>query len=120
MYQVLGQQIPLLLIKHTTDTTWQIFVRSATGANAKINTGITVTAGQILDLYIHSAPNSQSIKFYIKNGATGADLYSSPSAITTNVPGNTLFLYAQAQMVSTTGTTAKTMALNTMYIECDL
>lgn len=110
----------ILLIKDTTDTTWQIFVRSATGANAKINTGIPVTAGDILDLYIHSAPNSQSVKFYIKNGATGADLYSSPSAITTNVPGNTLFLYAQIQIASTTGTTPKLIALNKMYLETDL
>ena len=117
----------IYLAKDTSDTTWQVVTRGSTtgGTNGtnfnKINTGITVTANQILDLYIHSAPNSQSVKFYIKDGATGADLYvGGVLGTASTLPGNTQFLYAQIQMASTTGTTIKTIALNTMYIECDL
>jgi len=119
----------IALGKDVADTTWQIITRSATTAGLingtnynKINTGITITAGQILDLYIYSAPNSQSVRFQIKNGVTGADLYVSPSAITTagTLPANSVFLYAHAQLQSTVGATTKILALNTMYIECDL
>lgn len=117
----------IFLSKDTTDTTWYIVTRNSTTAGTngvnynKLNTGITVTANQILDLYIHSAPNSQSVKFFVKDASTGADLYTS-SAITvaSTLPVNTTFLYAQIQMASTTGTTIKTIALNTMYVECDL
>ena len=117
----------IFLSKDTTDTNWQVVTRNSTtgGTNGvnynKIDTGIAVTAGQVLDLYIHSAPNSQSVKFHIKNGVTGAELYSSGSlTVTGTLPGNTQFLYSQIQMVSTTGTTAKLMALNRIYVECDL
>jgi hypothetical protein len=73
-------------------------------------------------LYIHSAPNSQSVRFQIKNAVTGADLYVSPSPITTagTLPANSIFLYAHAQLQSTVGANTKTLALNTMYVECDL
>ena len=117
----------IYLAKDTGDSTWQVVTRGSStgGTNGvnfnKINTGITVTAGQVLDLYIHSAPNSQSIKFYIKDSVTGSDLYIGTSITTTStLPGNTLFLYAQTQIASTTGTTPKLIALNRMYIECDL
>ena len=119
----------IALGKDVADTTWQIITRSATTAGLsngvnfnKINTAITITAGQILDLYIYSAPNSQSIRFQIKDGVTGADLYVSPSAITTagTLPASTVFMYAHAQLQSTVGATVKSLALNTMYIECDL
>lgn len=102
----------------STDTTWQVITRSATTLT-KTNTAITITAGQILDLYIHSAPNSQSVQFHIKNGATGADLYVG-TAITTNIPSSTTFLSMQAQIQSASGTTAKLLALNRMYLETDI
>jgi hypothetical protein len=119
----------IALGKDVADTTWQIITRSATTAGLvngtnynKINTSITITVGQILDLYIYSAPNSQSVRFQIKNGVTGADLYVSPSPITTagTLPANSIFLYAHAQLRSTVTGNTKILALNTMYIECDL
>jgi hypothetical protein len=119
----------IALGKDVADTTWQIITRSATTAGLvngtnynKINTSITITSGQILDLYIHSAPNSQSVRFQIKNAVTGADLYVSPSPITTagTLPANSVFLYAHAQIQSTVGANTKILALNTMYVECDL
>lgn len=119
----------IALGKDPTDTNWQIITRSATttslsnGVNYnKIDTGIVITAGRILDLYIHSAPNSGSVRFQIKNAVTGADLYVSPSAITTagTLPANTVFMYAHAQMQSTGGANSKILSLNTMYVECDL
>lgn len=105
------------LCKDSTDTTWQIITRGAT-TFAKINTAITVTAGQILDLYIHSAPFSDSVTFMIKNAVGGAVLYTG-TAITTNLPVNTMFLYAHVQMLNTTSATAA-LALNRIYIESDL
>jgi hypothetical protein len=119
----------IALGKEAADTTWQIITRSATTAGLvngtnynKINTSITITVGQILDLYIYSAPNSQSVRFQIKNAVTGADLYVSSSPITTagTLPANSVFLYAHAQLQSTVGANTKILSLNTMYVECDL
>ena len=119
----------IALGKDVADTTWQIITRSATTAGLvngtnfnKINTGITITVGQILDLYIYSAPNSISVRFQIKNAVTGADLYTSPSPITTvgTLPASTVFMYAHAQLQSTVNANSKILSLNTMYIECDL
>ena len=110
----------IALGKDTGDTTWQVMTRDATTGNNKINTGITITLGQILDLYIHTAPNSSSVRFYIKNGATGADLYTSPTAITSGLPANTTFMYMHTQLRSATVLNTKAIALNTMYLETDL
>jgi len=103
--------------KDELDTTWQVITKGAGTAN-KINTGITITAGQVLDLYIFSAPNSQSVTFYIKDAIAGTDLYVG-TAITTNLPANTTFMYMSTLIQSVTGTTAKLLALNKMYLEKD-
>jgi hypothetical protein len=103
--------------KDEGDTTWQVITKGAGTAN-KINTGITETAGQVLDLYIFSAPNSQSVTFYIKNAVTGADLYVG-TPITTNLPANTTFMYMQTHINSVTGTTSKLLSVNKMYLEKD-
>lgn len=110
----------IALGKDTGDSTWWVMTRDGTTGNNKINTFITVTAGQILDLYIHTAPNSSSVKFYIKNGATGADLYTSPTPITTGLPLNTTFMYMHTQLRSTSVANTKVLALNVMYLETDL
>jgi hypothetical protein len=117
----------IYLAKDTLDSTWHAVTRGSStgGVNGtnfnKINTGIPVATGQILDLYIHSAPNSQSVKFYIKDGSTGADLYvGGVLGTASTLPGNTQFLYSQIQIASSSGTTPKLMALNLMYLESDL
>ena len=107
----------IALCKDSTDTTWQVVTKSATTVT-KTNTAITITAGQILDLFIHSAPNSQSVKFEIKNAVTGVSLYVS-AAITTNLPASTVFLYMHSQILNTT-TAVVALALNRMYLESDL
>jgi hypothetical protein len=105
------------LAKNAADTTWQVMTR-ATGALNKINTGITITDGQVLDLYIFSAPNSQSVTFYVRNPITGADLYVG-TPITTNLPTNTTFLYTTAVIGSIVGTTSKLLGVGHMYLEKD-
>ena len=104
--------------KDSTDTTWQIITRSATTLT-KTNTAITVTAGQVLDVYIHSAPNTSSVKVHIKDASNGSDLYVS-SALTANLPANTTFLNMRAEILSVSGTTPKLLALNRMYLETDI
>lgn len=105
------------LCKDVADTNWQITVRGA--AVQKIDTGIVVTANQILDLIIHSAPNSQSVSFHIKDAVTGADLYVG-TTISTNMATNTVFLNMYALVASVTGTTSKILGLNRLYCETDL
>ncbi len=113
-----AQNNTIALGNDTTDIRWQVITRGTTAT--KTDTGITITPGQILDLYIHSAPNSSSVKFYIKDGSTGADLYTSPTPITTNLPANTTFMYMHAQFRSATIANTKALALNVMYLETDL
>lgn len=108
----------VLLCKDTTDTTWQLSVRGA-AAGQKINTGITVAVGQLLDVFMYSAPNSQVVQVQVKDPLTNTDLYVSP-VISTNVPANTALLLMHAQILSVTGTTSKQLALNRLYCETDL
>jgi hypothetical protein len=106
------------IVKDSADSVWNIVTRSATTLT-KTTTGITVTAGQVLDLFIFSAPNSQSVSFEIRNAVTNTSLFTL-TGVTTNVPANTTFMYMQAHTQSVTGTTAKLLALNKLYVESDL
>ena len=103
--------------KDSADATWQIIMRGT--AATKTNTGITVTAGQVIDFAMFAAPNGSNITCRIADAVTGAVLYDNTS-FTTNLPTNTTFMYMQAHTQSTAGTTAKTLALNRMYMETDL
>lgn len=104
--------------KDSADTTWQVITRAA-GATNKVNTGVTITVGQVIDFYIFSAPNSQAVTFYMRNPITGDDLYTSPTPITTNLPTNTTFMFPSVGIGSTSGTTSKQLGVGTIYLEKD-
>lgn len=107
------------LVKDTADSTWQFATRNATTLT-KTATGCTVTAGQILDLYIFAPPNnSATITVRLVDAVTGT-IFMDDVGITANLPVNTTFLYMQAHTQSVTGTTAKVLSLNKMYLEADL
>jgi hypothetical protein len=101
--------------KDSTDTTWQIIARNGSSVT-KTNIGLAVTAGQVLDLNIYAPPNSSTVYVTLLDVGTGT-VYVDNAAITTNIPVNTTFLYMQAHIQATTGTTAKVLALSKMYLE---
>lgn len=107
------------LVKDTADSTWQFATRNATTLT-KTASGCTVTAGQILDLYIFAAPNNAATIYVRLVDAVTGTIFMDDVAITSNLPVNTTFMYMQAQTQSVTGTTAKLLALNKMYLETDL
>lgn len=107
------------LVKDTGDSTWQFAARNATTLT-KTASGCTVTAGQILDLYIFAAPNNSATIYVRLVDAVTGTIFMDDVAITSNLPVNTTFLYMNAQTMSVTGTTAKLLALNKMYLEQDL
>jgi len=107
------------LVKDTADSTWQFASRNATTLT-KTASGCTVTAGQILDLYIFAAPNNDPTIYVRLIDAVTGTIYMDDVAITSTLPVNTTFLYMNAQTKSVTGTTAKLLALNKMYLEQDL
>lgn len=104
--------------KDAADANWQIITKGVGTAN-KINTSVAVTQGTIYDFYMNSEPFSSSIIFEIRNSIDNTILYTS-SGINTNLPANTLFMYMQAHIQSASGTTAKLLALNKMYLETNL
>lgn len=106
------------LIKDTADSTWQICMRNGTTAT-KTATGCTVTAGQILDFSMFAPPNGSSITVRLVDPITGT-VYVDNVELSTNIPANTTFMYMQAHTQSVTGTTAKLLALNKMYVESDI
>lgn len=105
------------ICKDTADSTWQVLQRNGTTAT-KSNTGCTVTAGQVLDLYMFAAPNGSTVTVRLVDAFTGT-VYIDNVAYNTTLPVNTTFLYMQAHIQSVTGTTAKLLALNKMYLESD-
>lgn len=111
------QNNTIALCKDSTDTQWQIVTRGTT--TTKTSTGVTVNNTDILDFFMFMPPNSSTLAVELINATTGVSLYSNDS-ITANLPAATQFMYAHAQVMSVTGTTAKLLALNKMYIETDL
>ena len=107
------------LVKDSADSTWQFATRNATTLT-KTASGATVTAGQILDLYIFAAPNNVATIYVRLVDAVTGTIYMDDVAITSNLPVNTTFMYMQAHTQSVSGTTAKLLALNKMYLEQDL
>lgn len=111
------QNNTIALCKDSTDTQWQVVTRGTT--TTKTSTSVTVNNTDILDFFMFMPPNSSTLAVELINATTGVSLYSNNS-ITANLPAATQFMYAHAQVMSVTGTTAKLLALNKMYIETDL
>ena len=107
------------LVKDSADSTWQFAMRNATTLT-KTPSGCTVTAGQILDLFIFAAPNNAATIYVRLVDAVTGTIFMDDVALTNNLPVNTTFLFMQAHAQSVTGTTAKLLALNKMYLEQDL
>ena len=103
--------------KDSTDTTLQFITRGA--AATKTNTTITPSTTQVYDLYMFSAPNSQSVTFTLRDPSNPATPLAS-ATVNTNMPTNTVFMYVQAHINATTGGTAKQLSLAKMYLETDL
>lgn len=106
------------ICKDSGDTAWQLLERNGTTAT-KTSTSYNVTAGDILDFTMFAAPNGSDVTCRLVNAVTGT-VYVDNVVLNTTLPVNTTFLYAHAQIMSVTGTTAKLLALNRMYIETDL
>jgi hypothetical protein len=67
---------------------------------------------------MYCEPNGSTVYFELRNALTNAVLKNSQE--TANLPGNTEFFYMQAHIQSVTGTTAKLLALNRMYLESNI
>lgn len=111
------QNNTIALCKDSTDTNWQFVTRGTT--TTKTPTTLAVSAGPILDLTIFAPPNGSNITVRLVNAVDGT-VYMDNVVISANLPTNTTFLNAHAQCMSTVGTTAKLLALNRIYVECDL
>lgn len=104
--------------KDTGDSVWQLIQRNATTLT-KTSTGATVTAGQVLDFMMFAPPNGSSVTTRLVDAVTGT-VYVNEVVLNTTLPVNTTFLYMQAHTQSVTGTTAKFLSLNRLYLEQDL
>lgn len=104
--------------KDAADSTLQLIMRNNGTVTTKVNTSISPSTTDIYDMYIFAKPNATEVNFEIRNAVTNALLYSSTQA--SNLPSSTVFMYMQAQIQSTVGTTAKLLALNRMYLESNI
>jgi hypothetical protein len=108
------------LCKDAADTGWHILTRNgSTTTKTALTTPLAVAAGTILDFMMFCPPNGSNITFRLVNAMTGA-VYSDGQVVTSTLPVNTTFMFAHAGIRSTTGTTAALLALNRLYIECDI
>ena len=104
------------LIKDAADGTLQFFIRNGT-TQTKQTTGVIPTVNQILDLYIHAMPNGTDIMFQLNDSVSGSTLSS--ATLSTGIPANTVFLYAHAQ-VGSSSASIQSLAVNQIYVETDL
>ena len=101
----------------SADTNLQFMIRD-TATTTRIDTTVAVDTTTIYDFYMYCEPNGSTIYFELRNALTNAVLRNSQE--TSNLPANTAFFYMQAHIQSVTGTTAKLLALNRMYLETNL
>lgn len=107
------------LCKDSADSDWSILSRSTVATKTPLTTPLAVAAGDILDLIMFTPPNATSVFVRVVNAVTGV-VYADDLEITSNLPANNQFMYAHASIQSVTGTTAKLLALNRIYVETDL
>jgi hypothetical protein len=101
----------------SADTNLQFMIRN-TATSTKIDTTIAADTTTIYDFYMYCVPNGTTIYFELRNALTNAVLKTSSES--SNLPANTVFMYMQSHIQSVTGTTAKLLALNRMYLESNL
>lgn len=106
------------ICKDSADQNWFFLATNSSGVATKLNTGIKVLAGVILDFYMYAPPNAEFVSFSLINALTKEVL--AETTITTNLPLNTVFLFLHAHNQSVTGTNASYIALNKMYCETNL
>jgi hypothetical protein len=99
------------------DTNLQFMIRNL-ATSTKIDTTVAADTTTIYDFYMYAAPNGSQVDFELRNAVTNAVLKNSFESA--NLPSNTSFFYMQAHIQSVTGTTAKLLALNRMYLESNL
>ncbi|MFZ2832131.1 MAG: hypothetical protein WAZ40_03175 [Minisyncoccia bacterium] len=113
----------ILLGKDSGDTTWQIILKG-TGTVTKINTGVTIVSGQVMDFYINARPNDNKITIRLVQQLAGSQnvIIDNVDYVDTtyNLPATNVFLYAWHAIQSTAGTTAKLYCLNRIYVESDI
>lgn len=107
------------LCKDSADANWSILSRSTVATKTPLPTALPVTAGQILDFIMFAPTNGSSVIVRVVDSVSGT-VYTDDLEITSNLPQNTQFMYAHASIQSVTGTTAKLLALNRIYVETDL
>lgn len=108
------------LAKNSTDTQWYFQIGGTVAPQPqRQNTGVTCTAGQLLDFSMFMPPNGTSITFKLQNAETGAILADN-TIINTGLPASTVLLGLRTTIMSTAGTTAKILAINKIYLETDV
>lgn len=106
------------LVKDSGDTNWFFVSRNNTGTATKVDTGLTVTAGVVLDLMMFCKPNDSKVTVRLVRRNDGVVIMDDVE-ITATLPVNTTFLYAHHQLRNT-GTAINAFALNRIYVECDI
>lgn len=112
----------IALVADQADSNFFITSRNAS-AGTKTNTSVATidAANNVFDFFMFAAPGqATTVNCMLANATTGTVLYE--GAITATLPAtNTgLFAHAQIQSTSASGTTAKNLGLNKLYIETDL
>lgn len=109
----------------STDSVWQISSRNSTTTtktpfpNELTRSTVFNDANSIWDVYFYAKPNDSTIYVMIFNPYTN-QIVLETQAITSTLPSNTVFLSPMLCLSSTTGTAAKTMRVNKIYMETDL
>jgi len=79
--------------KDSTDSNWQLIFRSNSAAT-KVDLGLAVSAGQILEVSFDCAPNASTITARVER-IDSASVLANDTSHTTNLPRNSIFMVAQ-------------------------
>lgn len=81
-----------------------------------LGTDFAINNTHLIELNLFCAPNDDSVEYLVRNLQTGAEASGS---ITTNLPGNTIFLAPMIMMTNNTAAAAVAIDIVSVYIETD-
>lgn len=104
--------------KDSADTTWQLMRNDGTGVATKINSGVTMAAGDIIDVFMFASPGLMQVTVSVRRVNDNLTLFNN-EILDTDIPASGTLLYPMAQCRNATGSSI-TLAVNRLYLETDL
>lgn len=106
------------LVANSATGNWRLAHNTAGAAPTLIDLGASfpLNTTDLIELVLFCGPNASSITYRVRNLSTGAE---ATGTLSTNLPGNTVFLGPMVMMTNNTAAAAVSIDVVSVYLETD-